>query len=892
MKKGYKKFFLIALLITCFKIGYGEDLSVEELYNLKEKGLLTQEDYNNLLADINGTLENEQLYKLTVNGVLIDDKFKVKSKGKTLYFPLFEFIDTLGFFDQKQEVNLITISLKSGFSVKIDKATKLITLPNNKEFNKRVKLSKDWLMEDKGEFFIEEGVFKEIFLRSLFSDSQYTSVRMQLGFNTPEEAAILFKVRQEEVLKELNQNEIIYVNERKIFEVGNARLQLYQNFDKEAGEDKYRKDWEGSLEYQGAFLYGDLNTSYDFKEKTLGDIELRYKNIFFDHELTLGAYSTANDSREFGLTFRKDKGYYELGKKFVISENVPIGSKVELIYMGYTVETKDAENGKVVFDNPVIRSNRSYVLKIYSPNGDIETRYINTAQNYNQQNKGEVEYDITLREDKTSSKYKWDANMYYGLTQELTLGLGSKRTPEKRKDKYEFLDEGRMELTYSNNITNSQFPVTLRFGNDRTFTSGLDNSGKEYDERYEYDGLLEVGIYDWRLKTEAENYGKYYDEKNINRYEVEYGGFRNFTFGYEYEKTKYRNRKDESENKYKINYDKGITNNLLLSSEVIISDKDKEEYRADLYYTGFSRFNVNWRNTWKEKISDYETELEITNNNFYDLFDYSLGIAYSEKYKERFTVNFTFDYDNFLKITGRGGDRGSRHLKVGIDRVIDLKDIRRPVEDIDSSRVKVIAFIDENDNNSYDEGEERVDNVEIKIRDQRQITDENGEAMFYGIPNDTLIDLSPTIRKPSYSMGNNIIKIKGRASSTIDVYIPVKPMLTLSGTVELEEGLNIPKDELQQLYNDILIKVKDSKGKEIELTMPDENGNFIVSGIFPDDYYLEVKYLGTRYDIPELKEQVELVYNGNSATKLVINIGKNRFSLNKSIEGNSIGGNS
>lgn len=882
MKKNMRKFLLSFLLITCFAKGYGEEnISIEQLNALREKGMLSQEDYDILIADLSGTLENEQLYKLNVNGILIDNKFKVLIKGNIMYFPMFRFLELLGFFNLKQTQDEATASLNEGLTVVLNKEKNTIIIPNNKELTKKILREKEYIFKEKDEYFLRSDIFKDIFLSYLSDEERSLTIRMNLAFNTPEEAGILFKLRQEDIKKELEKNELIYMNQRKMFELGNARIQLYQNFDKQAGENGYRDDWEGSLEYQGAFLYGNLTTGYDFKKKQVGDIEIEYEDIIQDHNLKIGGYQAGDDSREFGFSLRKDRGYYELGRKFIISENVPIGSKVELVYMGYPIEVKEAENGRVTFDNNLIRSDRSYQLKIYAPNGDIETRYINTAQNYNQQNKGEIEYDLSFREDYNSKKYRWDAKAYYGLTNEFTLGLGNKRAPEKVRDEYKFLDEGRMELTYSNQIYNSAYPITLRVGNDRTFTSGEDSINQKYSERYKYDGLAQINIKNWMLKTELEEYGKFYKEKSKNKYEVEYGGFNNFTFGYEYEVKDFRNGKKEDENKYKIYYDKGLTSNLLLSSEVKISDKKDEEYRVDFFYTGFTNFNVNWKNHWKKSISNYETELEMYSNNFYGMIDYSFSVKYSEQLKERAVFSFTIDYDNFLRITGRAGEKGSRNLKAGIDRVVDLKNIRANMDNIDTSRVKVISFIDGNDNNIYDEGENRVDNVEVKIGSQGLITNEVGEAIFYGVPNNMLMNLQPTIRKPSYSLGNNIIKIKGIATSTIEAYIPVKPMLTLSGSVELDKALNLSSEDIQALYSDILIKVKDIKGNEIELTMPDETGHFMVSGIFPDKYFLEIKYMGDKFNLPELKESLELVYIDNSTPKVVLNISNKKFSLSK-----------
>lgn len=708
---------------------------------------------------------------------------------------------------------------------------------------------------------------------------------MTLNFNTPEELSILLKIRENKIKEELIKNKIVFINKNKLFELGNTRVEFFQNFNKNVGKETYIKNWEGKLEYQGAFLYGNFTTNYEFQKKYFGDFEIEYSNIFKKHDFKIGSYKAGDLSRELGFSLNKDKGYYELGKNFIITENVPIGSKVELLYMDYPIEIKNAENGQVTFDNPLIKSDRSYQLKIYTPEGNILLKYINTAQNFNQQNKGEIEYDISFKEHHSSDKYGWNARAYYGLSNNLTLGLINERFIEnKEKNKYRYLDKGRVELTYSNQINNNIYPITLRIGTDQILTKRKTNFNKNYKNKYKYkyNGLAQINIKNLLLTFEKNKYGNFYDEKYEDVYELKYSGFGPFSLGYKSEITKYRkNIRKDIESSYNIYYDKGISSDLLFSSEIKIDHKNDEEYRTDMFYTGFDNFNINWRNLWKKKLSNYETEIELYKSDYFDVFDYTFTLSYSEKAKERIAFNFTFDYESFFKFTGNMYDKGNRNFKVGIDKVFNLKNIKKTVDSIDSSRVKVISFIDYNDNNIYDLGEKKVDNVQVKIRNQKKITNKNGEAVFYGIPNNTLFDLNPTIRKPSFSLGNNKIKIRGVAASTIEAYIPIKPMLTLEGKFEITEMLKINTLKKQNLLNNIIITIKDSKNEVVEVTVPDELGEFLVSNIYPGKYLLEMKYLGDDLNIKDTKEKIELLYNDNFSPKVIINIYKDKFSLKK-----------
>ena len=120
-------------------------------------------------------------------------------------------------------------------------------------------------------------------------------------------------------------------------------------------------------------LYGELTTQYNLKDHRFEDIKLRYDNLYKDHTLEVGNYSVGETSaREWELSFRKDKGYFVTGtKSYVIREDVPIGSRVELIYLGTIIDIQNADNGKVTFTSSEIKEDREYTLKIYDPEGKI-----------------------------------------------------------------------------------------------------------------------------------------------------------------------------------------------------------------------------------------------------------------------------------------------------------------------------------------------------------------------------------------------------------------------------------------------------------------------------------------------------------------------------------------
>ena len=155
------------------------------------------------------------------------------------------------------------------------------------------------------------------------------------------------------------------------------------------------------------------------------------------------------------------------------------------------------------------------------------------------------------------------------------------------------------------------------------------------------------------------------------------------------------------------------------------------------------------------------------------------------------------------------------------------------------------------------------------------------EKEFYGIPNEIIYDLNPKIKKPNFLLGNNKIKIKGKNTSTITAYIPVKPMLTLTGIVNIDKRLNKSEVEKMKIYDDIFVQIKDLSGKVIDSSIPDNTGVFEISGLFPKQYFIEVHYVGIDYMIKGVNEIIQLSYveEDKDGNKFILSIDDTEMKL-------------
>lgn len=845
--------FLFFCIISVFI--YSNDLEEGDLKRLYEEGLITKEDYE-ILSDNLQHSDGDYLYELRVNGELKSKIYKVILKNKKNYFPLKEFFKDINFINYSfQDKKQITFYLGDTL-----KEVKLTPTELKIDGEKRVELTPESLIYESDEVYLEEEVFKEIFLKSLKVDNDSYKIYMYLNFLSPDSIAIRLQRTKEELEEERGENILSYTNNPKLFEVGYLRTQFNQIFTKNKMDgDRFKKDWESTLEYQGAALYGQLTSTYDVRNQQFEDITLRYNEIWESHTLELGSYSAGNGkAREQGLSFKKDKGYIITSNKtYILKENVPIGSRVELLYMGFPIDVKDSENGVVEFQNSEIRSDREYLLKIYEPSGKIEFKKINTTSDYNQQNKGQIEYNIDIREHDESGKVTTDSRVYYGLTNNITTGLGYKREIEKINDRYRYLESGKFELIYNDFLFN--YPYVLVAEDGRVFNSIYDKQSKrDTKDKNIHTFKGQIDINKIRLKAENENRDRYYSNKRKNSYSIEYRPFSGMEIEYEYEKKEYYKESAENDSKFTTTYSKSFKN-ILISAEYEKSLKEEDKYTLNMYYSGFRSFTTRWENRWENNGKDFETALTLFSSSN-RVLDYTVEARYSEKDKDMVTFKFNLKYDNWFNFDSFVDKKGNQEYKIGIDRITDLKNPKEKIENIDSSRVKVITFIDLNNNNILDDGEPRIDNVKVKIGNKEVTTNKKGEGVFYGIPNHVTYNLNPVIRKPSFVLGNNRIKIKGRTSSTLVAYIPVKPLLTLTGIINIDSSLNKTQKEKMVMYSELLIKVKDLDGKVLDMSIPDETGVFEISGLLPKKYYLEVAYLGATYNIGKLDKIIQLSY--------------------------------
>jgi hypothetical protein len=851
------------LLLFCRMTTLSAEYTLEELNQMRDLNLISIDDYEVLKAELlQGSAVQENLYTLKIGGKKLSNSYEIFWEEGKQYLAVEEFFSAINFTNFYPKA--------SGMEIYLGELLEKIELKDGKVFRDGKEIVKDgeyrrYILKDE-KIFIEKEIFQELFLSNLREDTQKSEINMELSFTPPVAIDQLLDISLAKLERENEKQELVFTGKRELFNLGYLRVEAGNSWTRTEEEKSYKSEWDGSLSYQGGLLYGGFQFDYDLKEKEFSNFRLDYDQIWKNHSLEISKSNFDSDG-EWGFHFYKDKGYYNIGDTIVIRERVPVGSRAELLYMGTPIAIEDEENGEVIFSNNMIRSDRDYQLKIYYPDGKIIMKDIRTSEDYNRQQKGEMEYDISLNENSSENGYTTNINFYYGITDKFTFGAGINRDIIKNDSlEKDYMTTVNTELTYGDTLNG--YSYTLQLNGERTLDHYYDDSFRNLEDRNQWGYLAEVTKNKWRTKFEQTKYAEYYDEKEDNNFEVSYDVTDSLRLDYSYSSTKYRTDEfGETKSKDKsssigVSYDKTIGGILIGSSiDLDLEDSKNNEYSINAYYSGFKSFTTRLENTWTNNGEDYEVSLNLYNNNLGGFLDVSAEVRYSNIEKETFGLTFSMTLDSWFKFDIDGDEHGNNNVRVGIDRIIDLKNPKLEVDNMDVSRAKIITFVDQNNNNMYDKGEPRVEGVEVKLGTHRVVTDKNGEANLYNLSNGIIYELQPTIKKPSYTMGNNVIKLQSNFSSDVDVLIPIKPMMNLTGYVNLDETLGIKENERDEFYSNIIIQILDMKGKEIDLASPDNTGYFDISGLFPEEYLIKVYYIGDNYNILNLNEKIVLKYD-------------------------------
>lgn len=825
-----KRVGLLILLLLNMPNLYGKDFST---FSISDEMRYFEEEEN----------EREKIYTLKVKGQVCSFSYPIIDENGEYYLSLFSFFKAIGFTNYEKNGKKIVLLLGENNNKKEIDFTKL-------------KDKKDYFFE-KGEFYLKSSIFKEYLLEDYRCDKENLTLNIMPNFTLPEEIGFIIDAKEQELINKKLKNTLYYKGERKLIDAGNVRVRLEQTLDNSENSEKSLY-WDGNLEYSGSFLYGNLITDYDLKEKKFGDFEITYSDLLKDYKLEIGLYG---EDREKGLTFKKDRGFFDNGREYIIKEKVPLGSRVELLYNEIPIEIEYEENGEVVFANTLLKDGREFLMKIYSPDGKISERTIKINEDYNQQEKGQFGYDIYIRENKTAHRTESDWNIYYGYTNNLTLGFGYNQTPTFIEGEYISERKVSTELIYSDIFYGNPYTFDYEFSKGLNMVKSYyqEEESKYIDRRYNWQHkfLLDTDIKKFHIDYEHYENGKYYDARQEKYLDLKYDLTDSISLIYNSETKKFYDDK-ETERDYYYGLEFSNTwKSLLVNYDVEKNKAGETVHGLDFYYTGFKSVIAKLENDWDEN-GYYTGEFTLMNKSWNDVMEYSVSFKYDKEDKEVYTFDFTLKLDNWLELGTILENKRERKTYVGIDRVFNLKNPKENMNSLENAIIKAVAFIDGNNNNKFDKGELPVSDVLVEFGDRSVTTNENGIGYIYGIPSYIDYELKVSSERPSFKTDSNIIKVRGIGSSEITAYIPVKPMIFFTGNIEIKE-VNEREEDL--ILSELEITVTNKEQKFSKVFHPDYEGQFYLYDIVPGTYDVTLSYKGNDFKIKDYLKKMKLNYN-------------------------------
>ncbi|MGL5544962.1 MAG: hypothetical protein ACRDB6_07620 [Cetobacterium sp.] len=853
-----KKIFLFSFFITYTLLFSNENITLEQLQILKDRGAISLEDYEFLRDELEGHLEEKHTFTLFINRNQISNSFPVVYKNDKTFISLQEYFKNIYFKNYTFTNNILDMSLGEELAnIMLNFNTLKITGSEKTNFTEN-----DFYFDGE-ELFLESTLFSDIFLNAIDIDYSKTRISLSTKYTIPNEINRLMRVQEGKINEDRNLTNFYYTNSREFFNLGYMRFNLEKTFLKNEGIKD--DDWDGSLEYQGAFLYGELTAEYNLKDGSLTQANLYYPSLPYNHYLEIYGDKNSDGHWKKSILLQKDKGYYEDGKQFVIRENVPIGSRVELVYLGATIDIASEENGVIEFRNSELKDDREYLLRIHTKDGKIITQIIKTNDDFNQQNPGEFQYRFFGAETDLDNKNNYDTSIYYGVTDHFTIGANYFKTYEEINNQNTSIEKTGGELIYSDLFRSHAYSFVLK--GEQLF------SDEKFEREHTFEGLAQMKFQKFKVRYEEGHFSDYYDEKNSRRVTLEYNPSSYLNLDYSYVWIDEWDGSKSKGNEISAELAKSF-NSLLTTFQFERDLDDMNHYSLNFYYTGYRDYSVKWSNSITEKGDDFESTISIFNRARQNGLDYSFEISYSEEDKEKFTFRVNLDYDNWFRFDMNSKDNGDYDISVGLDRVVDLKNITQPLDNMDTSRVKVITFLDINDNDKLDKNEHYIGDVEVEIDGVKKVTSYPEPTYFFGVSNNILYNLNPIVRRPSYDIVNSKFSLKGKGGGDIEVLIPIKPLFSIAGSLSIADSTLNSAD----IYEGIVVKVFDSKNKLVSTMLPDFTGHFDISGLVGGIYKLEISSFKND-SIQSLNSEIDLSYS---------NIKSNVFELNLNLTNNKI----
>ncbi|NME36200.1 hypothetical protein HF862_06385 [Fusobacterium sp. FSA-380-WT-3A] len=673
------------------------------------------------------------------------------------------------------------------------------------------------------------------------------------NFSLPYEIREKSKIERLRLDEEKLEEEIDVNMTSKIFSPGFLKI----NWSK---SDLKNSNYNFEYEYGTQFLYGDLYLSGELYPKNkIVYGNLTYSNFFKNNDLILGNFSMITphfinlDSEIIGISLKEEDTYMTRDGGITTIKGEAENAQVIELYREFTLIDYIYPKSKYfefkIFDGIL---NSDYILKIYYNDGRIEEKKVFSLTDMDILEKGKNRTSIQVGKNSNNGNPQGISHIYYGLTDNLTVGLGAMNLISSNEKKYRFLEN---DIIF--NTQHKTFPTLITYRNffetkekENSYNLIIDQKLKSYSlkflqEKYspfvfnenkikEYTSIslgksfnknsFEIGFNDKKYFEDLKDY----ESKNI--YLSWYTSiFSPLSFSIKMEKDIYRN------NNYSVFYP-SISYSGIFS---IILDGEIGKEREDKYYTQ----NYNLRLT--------KRDIEIIKNKlFLDIGIYARYSNINEKFRYGITFNLKLDdyvHLDFTSSTNINEDRNRN--TINSIKMTKLLNLNSPLDKADNnssvsnSWITGKVYLDKNGNHIFDNNDIPLPNVEILVDNRSFIIDKNGKYVANGISGNKIstVTVNRKTIDPTYKNTDGPLKIKSKNSSILHLDIPIQPISIISGNIILTEDFT----EKQFIQNLSLINILLEKDNEVVAeTDPEFDGMYFFEDVLPGKYTIKFNYLG------------------------------------------------
>lgn len=621
-------------------------------------------------------------------------------------------------------------------------------------------------------------------------------------------------------------------------------------------------EYQIKYEYSSQLLYGELYLSGEAKPNHKIEYgNLTYSDLVGDNDLVLGHFSLIApsffgvDTKVLGVSFENKDTYMTRDSGItIIKGQAKSAETIELYRNSFLVDyiKPYSENFEFRLDDGVFNSD--YTLKIYYENGEIEERKVYSLSDSDLLKKGKTRFTFQGGKGDDSHENQYIGRAFYGVTDNLTLGIGGMNLNSDSGNKYRVIENDVLlrvgnkmfpmivnyknyydykleENNYELNIEQKLFSYNLKFiENSFSDTIAKKTEMKKYNSISLGKGFgrnfFEVGVE--RILKEEEKFGED-KEENI------YGLWDSSFFSPIYTSLKIdKNINGSREDigfKPSLSYSNGDIS-ILLEADI---SKDDNQRRYDQNY--LLRINHKKENILKEILfADLSAEVKYSNKTKKFTYGLSFNIELDDIIYMKLPSTTTFDEER------------NRKTQAGLEisKIIDLSNPKRKIKkniSLNSSWIYGKVFLDKNGNGIYDEGETPLENVKVTVDNKHFYSNKNGDYVAEGFYSNEVVvlDVDRKSIDPMMKNSRDALKIKTRRSSGANIDVPVEVVSLIMGNIWNTEEFT-EKEFIRYISMTTILLEKD--GKIVKTIDPEFDGMFFFEDVTPGEYVIKFEYIG------------------------------------------------